>query len=81
MRAAVMILIVSALFAGLTIIAKALGTGFGGDPLHPFMVSGGRFLFAFIGLMIGAAILKPQIKNPALRLHFGRSFSGWLGLP
>ncbi len=68
------------MFAGLTIIAKALGTGFGGDPLHPFMVSGGRFLFAFIGLMIGAAIFRPKIQNPSLPLHFGRSFSGWLGV-
>ncbi len=75
-----MILIASAMFAALTIIAKALGTGFGGDPLHPFMVSGGRFLFAFIGLMIGAAIFRPKIQNPSLPLHFGRSFSGWLGV-
>ena len=80
MRAAILMLSVSALFAGLTIIAKALGTGFGGEPLHPFMISSGRFAFAFLGLMVGAAIFRPKIKKPNIGLHIGRSISGWLGV-
>ena len=75
-----MMVSVSALFAALTVIAKALGTGHGGEPLHPFMVSGGRFAFAFMGLMIGAAVLRPKIEKPNIGLHFGRSLSGWLGV-
>ncbi|MBL4807134.1 MAG: DMT family transporter [Rhodobacteraceae bacterium] len=80
LRAAVMIIMVCMLFAITTLIAKALGTGYGGEPLHPFMISGGRFLFALIGLSIGAAILRPKITKPDWKTHLLRSLSGWLGI-
>lgn len=75
-----MMLSVAAIFAGLSIIAKALGTGYGGAALHPFMISFGRFGFAFIGLMIAAAIIRPKFENPDFPLHIGRSIAGWMGV-
>ncbi len=77
-RAALMVLLASALFAATTIIAKFLGTT--ENPLHPMQVSAGRFFFAFLAISTFAAITRPTITNPNLPLHFGRSFLGWMGV-
>ncbi len=80
MRSALMMLAACALIAATTLIAKALGTGFGEEPLHPFQISAGRFIFALMGLMIFLPILRPRFHKPAIKLHIGRSFFGWAGV-
>lgn len=77
-RAALMVLLASALFAATTIIAKFLGTT--ETPLHPMQVSAGRFFFAFLAITTFAAITRPTIHKPNLPLHFGRSLLGWTGV-
>lgn len=78
---AVMLMIVATLFiAGTTLAAKALGTDALGEPLHPLQISHGRFAFAFFGLLVAAAILRPKIKAPNLKLHFGRTLFGATGV-
>ncbi len=77
-RAAVMILLASALFAATTIVAKYLGTT--ETPLHPMQVSAGRFFFAFLAITVFAVTTRQRITQPNLPLHFGRSFLGWMGV-
>jgi drug/metabolite transporter (DMT)-like permease len=73
-----MILMASAFFAATTVIAKFLGTS--ATPLHPLQISAGRFVFAFLGILVFAAITRPKITAPNLPLHFGRSLCGWIGV-
>lgn len=75
-----MMLAACACIAATTIIAKALGTGFGGTALHPLQISAGRFVFALSALLITTAILRPKFYKPHMGLHFGRSFFGWAGV-
>ncbi len=67
----------TAFIAGTMILAKLLGTGTLGEPFHPLQVSHGRFLFAFLALAMVAAVVKPKIRQPDLRLHVGRTAFGW----
>ncbi|NOD46898.1 MULTISPECIES: DMT family transporter [unclassified Ruegeria] len=78
--AALLIFAASALLAGTTLLAKALGTDALGPPLHPMQISHGRFLFAFLVIISAVAILRPQLKRPHWGLHIGRSSFGWLGI-
>jgi drug/metabolite transporter (DMT)-like permease len=80
LRSAGMMLAACALIALTTIIAKALGTGYGGPPLHPLQISAGRFIFALVGLAGALAVLRPRFHRPHIRLHVGRSFFGWAGV-
>ncbi len=80
LRSALMMLGACSLIAATTILAKALGTGLLGEPLHPLQVSAGRFIFGFSGLLCASAFLRPKIEAPAISLHFGRSFFGWAGV-
>ena len=48
--AAALILTSTAFIAASTLLAKSLGTPTLGPPLHPFQISFGRFLFAFLTL-------------------------------
>jgi drug/metabolite transporter (DMT)-like permease len=75
-----MMLAACALIAMTTIIAKALGTGLGGPPLHPLQISAGRFIFALLGLSLAVAVMRPTFHRPHIRLHVGRSFFGWSGV-
>ena len=75
-----LILTATAFIAGTMILAKLLGTGVLGAPLHPLQVSHGRFLFAFLTLCALAAVLRPHIRQPDLRLHIGRTAFGWGGV-
>ena len=77
-RAAIMVLIASALFAATTILAKFLGTT--ENPLHPMQVSAGRFFFAFLTITTFVILTRPKIEKPNLPLHFGRSLIGWTGV-
>jgi len=70
----------TAFIAGTTLLAKAIGAGHLGPPLHPLQISHGRFVFAFALFAMVAAVLRPRIARPDLRLHLGRTFFGWNGV-
>ncbi|GLQ34900.1 DMT transporter permease [Amylibacter marinus] len=75
-----LILLASAFVAGTTLLAKSIGQGHLGPALPPLMISFGRFLFAFLILLCAAAVLRPKISNPNLKLHLARCCSGWAGV-
>ncbi|WP_172296371.1 DMT family transporter [Pseudoruegeria sp. HB172150] len=80
-RMAVGLMVIFTVFlAGTTLLAKAIGTGVFGPPLHPLQVSWGRFLFAFVAISAIFAQRGEPIRHPAWTLHFGRSFCGWGGV-
>jgi drug/metabolite transporter (DMT)-like permease len=66
--------------AGTTLCAKALGTDTLGTPLHPLQISHGRFVFAFMGLLCVAAVLRPKIKAHVIKLHISRTLCGATGV-
>ena len=74
--AAALILLASALIAGTTLFAKALGTGTYGAPLHPLQITFGRFLFAFLALSLAAGVLRPRFTRPNLPVHLLRPLTG-----
>ena len=74
--AAGLILLASALIAGTTLFAKALGTGQYGPPMHALQITLGRFIFAFLGLCVAAAILRPSFSRPNVPVHILRTLSG-----
>lgn len=78
--AVALMLTATAFIAGTTVLAKAIGTGTLGAPLHPLQISHGRFVFAFVALCAVAAVLRPRIENPDLKLHAARSLFGWGGV-
>lgn len=79
--AAVALMVTATMFiAGTTLAAKALGTDTLGAPLHPLQISHGRFVFAFMGLLMVAAVLRPKIKAPDIPLHLGRTLCGATGV-
>lgn len=78
--AALFMLLSSALIAGTTLLAKALGTNALGEPLHPLQISHARFVFAFLAVASVVAILRPEIRRPNWGLHIARTSCGWLGV-
>jgi len=68
------------LFAGISLVAKSLGTGQSGPVLHPVQISAGRFCFALLVLVPLFVIKRPGFKGTPWKLHFARSISGWLGI-
>lgn len=70
----------TAFIAGTTLLAKAIGAGHLGPPLHPLQISHGRFVFAFALFVTVAAVMRPRIQRPDLRLHLGRTLCGWGGV-
>jgi drug/metabolite transporter (DMT)-like permease len=73
-----------ALIAATTLIAKALGQGVGagtsGTALHPLQVSAGRFLFAWLALVLVVLWRRPSLRTDHLGIHIGRSLCGWAGV-
>ena len=78
--AAGLIVLATMFIAATTLMAKSLGTHTLGEPLHALQISHGRFLFAFIGLSVAAAILRPKLAKPHWRLHIARTTFGWAGV-
>jgi drug/metabolite transporter (DMT)-like permease len=78
--AASLIGIATAFIAGTTLFAKALGSDAFGPALHPLQISHGRYVFAFIALVMVAAILRPKFGTPNWRLHIKRTSFGWAGV-
>lgn len=78
--AVILILTATAFIAGTMLLAKLIGTGTLGDPLHPLQISHGRFMFAFMTIGTAALILRPRVTRPDLRIHVGRTLFGWGGV-
>lgn len=79
--AAVALMVLATVFiAATTLAAKALGTDTLGTPLHPLQITHGRFVFAFMGLICVAAVLRPKIKAPNIKLHLSRTLCGATGV-
>lgn len=78
-RAALLMVAASAIIAFTSLLAKALGRGVEGTPLHPFQVTAGRFGFALALLAIISVWLRPQLAGAAWSVHLGRSICGWAG--
>ena len=70
----------SLFIGGTTMIAKLLGTDLLGKPLNPMQISHSRFLFAFILIFLFFLKTKSKIIQPNYKLHFSRSFCGWIGI-
>ena len=68
------------MFAGVSLVAKSLGTGQSGPVMHPVQVSAGRFCFALLVLIPLFVIKRPGFAGTPWGLHFARSVSGWLGI-
>ncbi len=69
-----------ALIAGTTLLAKALGTGWGGPKLSPFQITAGRYFFALLAILIILAIKRPVLTPPNIKVHGMRAFCGWVGV-
>jgi len=78
--AALLTLFAAALAAGTTLLAKALGTGALGPPMHALQISHGRFLFALLAISAVTALMRPRWTRPDLGLHAKRSALGWGGV-
>ena len=74
----------SAVLAVVFFLGKLLGSPVAdAEPLHPFMVSAGRFCFAFLALMTFISLrpsFRPSLRGAPWHLHFLRSLLGWLGV-
>jgi drug/metabolite transporter (DMT)-like permease len=80
-KAALYMIVCSALVAATTLLAKALGRGvFDSSTLHPLQISAGRFLFAWLLLVPVVVWRRPRFRGIAWRIHLGRSISGWAGV-
>ncbi len=73
-----------ALVAMASLLAKTLGLTLSEQPgLHPFQVSAGRFVFAFVTVFVVLLLLRnsrPTIKGANWKWHISRSICGWLGV-
>lgn len=78
--AALLMLSATAFIAGTSLLAKVIGTGQLGAPLHPLIITFGRFVFASLALWTAAALLRPTIGKVHFKLHLGRTTLGWLGV-
>jgi drug/metabolite transporter (DMT)-like permease len=78
--AIIFMLIASAFIAGAMVLAKSVGTGVFGEPLHPLQVSHGRFAFAFMAIGLTTLIMRPKFTKPNLPIHIGRTTFGWGGV-
>ncbi|MDF1791507.1 MAG: DMT family transporter [Thalassobaculaceae bacterium] len=67
----------ASLVAATTLMAKVLGQDLLGPPLPGFMVSAGRFAFAWMALVPVILAMRPGFEGTKWRLHVYRSVSGW----
>ena len=79
-RAAALIVMATVFIAASSLLAKGLGTGSFGPPLHALQISHGRFVFAWMAIVTVAALLRPQITRVHWPLHFARTLFGWAGV-
>lgn len=79
-RAALMMALCCACVAGSTFFAKMLGSGAAGEPMHPFMVVFGRYLFALVAILPFALHARERMGGSPWRLYIGRSIFGTAGV-
>ncbi|MGB7319355.1 MAG: DMT family transporter [Planktotalea sp.] len=80
-RLAMTLMICATVFiAATTLLAKAIGTGALGAPLHPLQITQARFLFAALSLGGAALVLRPEIGKIHLKLHVLRTSCGAAGV-
>lgn len=85
--AALSMVAATAFFAGTTLLAKALGGGATGAPIHALQVSHARFVFGFMAVVIVVGLLPRRAvlpdaapgNPPHFGLHLARTMLGWLG--
>lgn len=70
----------TAFIAATTLLAKAIGTGALGAPLHPIQITHARFLFAALTLGSAALLMRPHFGPVHLKLHVLRTTCGALGV-
>lgn len=75
--AVLLMVIACASIAITTLVAKSLAADQFGEPLHPFQIVFGRFVFAFSVFALATVILRPRLERPHLALHVGRTLVGW----
>ncbi|MGR3501749.1 DMT family transporter [Pseudaestuariivita sp.] len=78
--AAALTVLASALVAGTTLLAKALGQDSLGPALHPFQITFGRFAFALIALLCAAAVVRARLMPTNLPMHGLRVALGFTGV-
>ena len=78
-RATLLMLGCCALMSVVSLLAKMLGQGVGGAPLHPLQITAGRFAFAGIIFAIAFATLRPGWRGTPFAFHAFRSSIGMLG--
>ena len=71
----------AAAFAAVTtLLAKALGQGVGGEPLHPLQITAGRYCFGFLTLLPFLLWYRPSLRGAVWRTHVLRTICGWGGV-
>ena len=78
--AIVLMICATAFIAATTLLAKALGTGTLGEPLHPLQITHARFLFAALTLGTAALIMRPKFSAVNVKLHMVRTLCGAAGV-
>ncbi len=84
--AALVMVFATAFFAGTTLLAKALGSGALGAPIHALQISQARFFFGFLAVVIVMAFLPRRVRRrpsgtprPDWWAHLLRTTLGWMG--
>ena len=80
LAAAALLLMGSAIIAATTVLAKGLGMGVFGPPLHPLQMAHGRFMFALLAVLTVIAIVRPRLTRPQVPWHVLRASSGFTGV-
>jgi len=70
----------TAFIAATMMLAKLLGGDYLGPPLHPFQITHGRFVFAFLAISTALAVLRPTFTKVHVPLHIGRTAFGACGV-
>lgn len=78
--AMVLMICATAFIAATTLLAKAIGTGALGEPLHPIQITHARFLFAALTLGSAALVMRPRFGRVHLKLHILRTSCGAAGV-
>ncbi len=78
--AMVLMICATAFIAATTLLAKAIGTGTLGMPLHPIQITHARFLFAALTLGSAAMIMRPESGKVHVKLHILRTVCGAAGV-
>lgn len=73
-------LLASLLIAGTSLLAKVIGTGEAGAPLHPIQITHGRFLFAWIAIACVTLVMRPPLSLRHIKMHATRTTFGATGI-